>query len=202
MKKVLVSFTLVAPAEKVSYYRNVVAKFTGNALFPTPIIALADLNTAIDKFEAAILTARDGGHLAVSVMHDTELAIDKMFKGLAHYVDLIADGDETIILSAGFQATKDLAPRVKAPITANDGDHSGSVRINYKANERAGAYIIQWSKDKLPATDSDWEVLATVTQTTYVASNLVVGCYYYFRVAAVTPDGTTEFSEPIRKLVV
>ena len=50
MKKVLVSFTLVAPAEKVSYYRNVVAKFTGNALFPTPIISLADLNTALDKF--------------------------------------------------------------------------------------------------------------------------------------------------------
>jgi hypothetical protein len=44
--------------------------------------------------------------------------------------------------------------------------------------------------------------LATVTQTTYVVSNLVIGCYYYFRVAAVTPDGVTEFSEPVRKLVV
>ena len=202
MKKVLLSFTLIAPPEKASYYRNVVAKFTGNALFPTPIISLADLNTALDKFEADILAARDGGHLAVAVMHDSEIAIDKMFRSLAHYVDMIADGDETIILSAGFQASKDTAARVKSPLTAHDGDHSGTIKISYKANERAGAYIIQWSKDKLPATDSDWEVLATVTQTTYVVSNLVVGCYYYFRVAAVTPDGTTEFSEPIRKLVV
>ena len=202
MKKVLLSFTLIAPGEKASYYRNVVAKFTGNALFSTPIISLAALNTALDKFEADILAARDGGYLAVAVMHDSEIAIDKMFRSLAHYVDMIADGDETIILSAGFQASKDTAARVKAPITAHDGDHSGSVRINYKANERAGAYIIQWSKDGLPTTDSGWEVLATVTQTSYVVSNLVVGCYYYFRVAAVTPDGTTEFSEPVRKLVV
>ena len=202
MKKVLLSFTTIAAPEKASYYRNVVAKFTGNALFPTPIISLADLTIALDKFEAAILAARDGGHLAVAVMHDTEIAIDKMFRSLAHYVDMIADGDETIIISAGFQATKDIAPRVKSPITANDGDHSGSIKIIYKANERAGAYIIQWSKDALPSTESGWEVLATVTQTTYVLSNLVVGCYYYFRVAAVTPDGTTEFSEPVRKLVV
>jgi hypothetical protein len=125
-----------------------------------------------------------------------------MFNGLAHYVDLLADGDKTIIISAGFQATKVIAARIEAPITTNDGDHSGNVKINYKANERAGACIIQWSKDALPSTDSGWEVLATVTQTTYVVSNIVVGCYYYFRVAAVTPDGTSEFSEPIRKSVV
>ena len=115
---------------------------------------------------------------------------------------MIADGDETIILSAGYQASKDMAPRVKSPLTANDGDHSGSIKITYKAIDRAGSYIIQWSKDTLPTTESGWEVLASLTQTTYVLNNLVVGCYYYFRVAAVTPDGVTEFSEPIRKFVV
>ena len=118
MKKVLLSFTLIAHAEKASYYRNVVAKFTGNALFPTPIISLADLIAALDKFEADILAARDGGHLAVAVMHDSEIAIDKMFRSLAHYVDMIADGDETIIISAGFQTSKDTAARIKSPLTA------------------------------------------------------------------------------------
>jgi len=202
MKKVLLGFVQIAPPEKASYYRNVVSMVTGNVFFPTPIISLADLNTALDKFEADILAARDGGHLAVAVMHDSEIAIDKMFRGLAHYVDMIADGDETIILSAGFQATKDMAPRTKLPLSAIDGDHSGSIKITYKAMDRAASYIIEWSKDVLPTTESGWEVLASVTQTSYVLNNLVVGCYYYFRVAAVTPDGTTEFSEPIRKLVV
>ena len=202
MKKVLLSFIQITPPEKASYYRNVVTKVTGNPLFPTLIISLADLNAALDKFEADILAARDGGHLAVAVMHDSEIAIDKMFRALAHYVDMIADGDETIILSAGFQATKDLAPRVKSPLSAFDGDHSGSIKITYRAIDRAGSYIIQWSKDALPTTESGWEVLATVTQTTYMLNNLVVGCYYYFRVAAVTPDGVTDFSEPVRKFVV
>jgi len=202
MKKVLLSYIQFTPPVKASYYRNVVAKFTGNVLLPTPIPTLAEVVAALDKFEADIIAARDGGHLANAIMRDSEIALDKMFRSLAHYVERIADGDETIILSAGFQATKDLTSRIKAPLSAFDGDHSGSIKISYKANDRAGSYIIQWSKDALPTTDSGWEVLATVTQTTYVLNNLVVGCYYYFRVAAVTPDGVTEFSAPIRKLVV
>jgi len=202
MKKVLLSFIQIAPPAKASYYRNVVAKVTGNVLLPTPAPSLAEIRAALDKFEADILAARDGGHIPVAVMHDTETATDKMFRILAHYVESVADGDETIILSAGFQATKDLTPRVKLPLTARNGDHSGSVKLDYKADGRAGSYIIQWSKDALPTTESGWEVLATVTQTSYVLNNLVVGCYYYFRVAAVTPDGVTEFSAPIKKLVV
>jgi len=202
MKKVLLSFIQIAPPAKASYYRNVVAKVTGNVLLPNPIPSLADISAALDKFEADILAARDGGHLPIAVMHDTEIMIDKMFRSLAHYVERIADGDETIILSAGFQATKDVATRVKSPLTARDGDHSGSIKLDYKANERAGSYIIHWCKDALPTTESGWEVLAYVTQTSYVLHNLVVGSYYYFRVAAVTPDGVTEFSAPIKKLVV
>jgi len=202
MKKVLISFIQLAPPAKASYYRNVVAKITGNALLSNPTPSLAEIITVLDKFEADILAARDGGHIPTAVMHDTEIEMDKMFRSLAHYVEGAADGDETTILSAGFQATKDAATRVKLPLTARDGDHSGSIKLDYKANERAGSYIIHWSKDALPATDSDWEVLAIVTQTSYVLNNLVVGCYYYFRVASVTPDGITEFSAPIKKLVV
>lgn len=202
MKKVLLSFIQIAPPAKASYYRNVVAKVTDNALLPRPVPSLAEINAALEKFEADIIAARDGGHIPVAVMHDTETAIDKMFRILAHYVESVADGDETTILSAGFQATKDLTPRVKLPLTVRDGDHSGSVKLDYKANERAGSYIIQWSNDALPTTESGWEVLATVTQSTYELKNLIVGCYYYFRVAAVTPDGVTEFSAPVKKLVV
>jgi len=202
MKKVLLSFVQFVPPVKASYYRNVVAKVTANVFFPTPLVSIADLNTALDKFEAAILEARDGGHIPVAVLRDNEIAIDKMFRNLAHYIDMIADGDETVIVSSGFQATKDMSPRVKLPLTVLDGPHSGSVNFVYKANERAGSYIIQWSKDELPTTEGGWQVLATVTQSSYQHSGLVAGCYYYFRVAAVTPDGVTEFSAPVRKLVV
>lgn len=143
MKKVLLNFIQFPVTEKVSFYRNSVAKTTANALFPTPDISFAELTAALDQFEAAIVAARDGSHIAISALHDCELATDKKFRILAHYVDKIADGDETTILSAGFQASKDPATRNKMPLSAYDGSHSGSVIMDIKAIEKAGAYIIQ-----------------------------------------------------------
>ena len=99
MKKVLLSFTQVPVSEKVSYYRNVVAKIIGNILFLTPEIPVTELTAALDQFDAAIVAARDGSHIAVSALHDCEVATDKKFRILAHYVDKIADGDETKISS-------------------------------------------------------------------------------------------------------
>jgi hypothetical protein len=201
MKKVLLNFIQFPVVEKVSFYRNSVAKTTGNSLFPTPEISMAELTAALDQFDAAIVAARDGSHIAISALHDCELATDKKFRILAHYVDIIADGDETTILSAGFQASKEPAARNKLPLSAYDGSHSGSVIIDIKAIEKAGAYIIQIAEGAGPFVDSDWKIAAIVTQSRYELTGLIKGKVYSFRVAAVTPSGTTDFCAPVEKLV-
>ena len=201
MKKVLLNFIQFPVTDKVSFYRNSVAKTTGNALFPTPEISMADLTAALDLFEAAIVAASDGSHIAISALHDCELATDKKFRILAHYIDKIADGDETTILSAGFQASKDAATRNKMPLSAYDGSHSGSVILDSKAIEKAGAYIIQIAEGAGPFVESDWRIVAIVTQARYEVTGLIKGKVYSFRVAAVTPTGTTDYCAPVEKLV-
>ncbi|MGZ8162844.1 MAG: hypothetical protein ACXWTT_08260 [Methylobacter sp.] len=200
--KVLLDFIKLAVTEKVAFYRNIIAKLTNNPTYPTPDVSLADAKAAVDNFEAVILAARDGGHTAVSAMHDSEAATDAMFRILASYIDKTADGDETKILSSGFHESRQPVAQQKATLAVNDGSHSGSVKLIAKAIDKAGAYIWQYAKETLPAIESDWLAVATGTYSYYELSGLIVAARYYFRVAAVTSAGTTDFCAPVSKVVV
>jgi hypothetical protein len=97
-----------------------------NPHFPAPFIALNEAKLAVDKFEAAILASADGRRTAVSVMRDAEAAADSVFRALAGYVDLVADGNETIILSSGFDHCKQPVPHNKPVLEVVYGSVPGS----------------------------------------------------------------------------
>ncbi len=82
-----------------------------------------------------------------------------------------------------------------------DGIKSGSVDLDAKAVNKTGAYIFQMSKDKLPTSESEW-IITTTVYCSYTVEGLTPVCYYYFRVAAVTPAGILDFCAPVKKLVV
>lgn len=200
--KVVLDFIKLAIAEKIAFYRSVILSLTDNDTFPTPDAPLASAKTAVDSLESSFIAAKDGSRTAVSVMHDKEEAADAIFRTLAAYVDRIAAGDETKILSSGFHISKQPAPIQKATLTADDGINSGSVKLVAKAVDKAGAYIWQHAKDALPETDSQWIHSGTSTRCNYELSGLIVANKYFFRVAAVTPDGTSDFSAPVMKVVI
>jgi hypothetical protein len=200
--KVLFDFITFSVSVKLGFYRNVIIRLTNNPLFPEPYIALVKVTTSVDKFEAAIQAAKDGSHTAVSIMHDAEKAVDADFRILAHYVDQIADGDETKLLSSGFHPSKQPVPHQKPILAIFDGIHPGSAKLAAKAHEDGAAYIWQSVKGPLPTSESEWKLLGISTQATYEVEGLEVGVSYYFRVAVVTPAGTTEFCQPVLKLIV
>ena len=200
--KVLFDFISYSVTVKLAFYRNVISSLTDNPTFPNPYISLADVTATVDKFEAAILAASDGAHTAVLIMHDAEKAADTDFRILAHYVDQIADGDEIILSMSGFHPTKQPVPHQKPLLAVFDGSHPGSALLTAKAHDKAGAYIWQLVKGPLPTSESEWKLIAISTQASYEVEGLEVGVSYYFRVAVVTPEGTTEFCQPVLKLIV
>ena len=64
------------------------------------------------------------------------------------------------------------------------------------------AYIWQFGKGELPATEDGWQSLHIGTHSNHEADGLEVASYYYYRVAAITANGITEFFDPVVKLVV
>lgn len=188
--------------EKVIFYRNVIAKFKGNPHFPAPDISLSDASAAVDALERAIIAARDGGRTRISEMHDQEKLTDALFRNLAAYVNRIAAGDETTILSSGFHESKQPTYKPKAILIMVDGTHSGSVIFKGKAIPRAGAYLYQMAKGAIPLTEDGWILCGVSTRAEFELSGLDVMCVYYFRIAAITPEGLTDYSEPVSKIVI
>ncbi|WP_291125258.1 hypothetical protein [Flavobacterium sp. UBA6031] len=200
--KVLLDFIKLAVAEKIAFYRNVNTQLTDNATFPTPIVPLTEAKAAVDKMEASYLASKDGSRTAIAKLRVDEEAADEIFRSNATYVDRISDGEESKILSSGFHISKQPDPIQKAILAVEDGTNSGSVKLVARAVPKAGAYIWQYAKDSLPTDDSGWILAGTGTRSYYVLTGLTVAAKYYFRMAAVTPDGTTDFCSPLLKVIV
>ena len=200
--KVVVDFIQFSAAAKIVFDRNVLDKITNNPNFPTPDTPLTVVKTAVDKFESSYLAAQDGSRTAIAAMHSDEEVVDNHFRILAAYVDRIAAGDEVILLGSGFHLSKQPTPSTKATLTVADGAHSGSVKLIAKAVDKAGAYLWQYAKDAQPDTDAGWTLAATSTQSTYELSGLAVATKYYFRMAAITPSGQTDYTAAVLKVVV
>ena len=204
MKKITVvlDFIPYAVSEKVTFCRNVNDKLFGNALYPTPDVTLVDANAAVDALESAILAAKDGGHTAISAMHDAEKLVNEIYRKLANYVDRTAAGDDTSILSSGFHISKQPVITPKATLAAVDGEHSGSVRLVAKALLGAVAYLWQMAIDDAAGTGLVWIAIGSSTRANFEVSGLEVMKRYKFRFAAVTVDGTTDYCEPVSKIII
>lgn len=200
--KALLDFIQLPVVAKIAFYRSVLAHLTGNDTFSNPDASLVEVKTAIDALEAAYQATLDGSRTAVSAMHDAEDKADALFRILVAYVNRIADGNETQILSSGFHVSKQSGTVQKPELDAQNGDNSGSVWLVARAVDKAGAYIWQMVKDNLPASDDGWITIGHSTQSYYQVTGLTPGSKYYFRLTAITPTGQTDYTAPLIKIVV
>lgn len=200
--KVILDFVRYAIAEKIEFYRNIVARLTDNPFFPNPDESLADVKQAVDKLEAEFLASRDGGHTAIASMRSYEKVVDRLFHNLAAYVDRIANGDEVKILSSGFYLTKQPELPDKPELSVTDGAKSGCAKLNAKALANGGAYIWQIANDTLPLTEDGWTIVGYSTSANYEVTGLTAGSTNYFRIAIITTAGVTDYSAPVKKLII
>ena len=199
--KVLLDFIVLTLSVKITFYRNIIAALTDNILFSELDASLADAKTAVDALELSILNAADGSHTAKALMHAQAEVTDKTFRKLAASVDIMSDGNEASILSSGFRASKPLPARQKDTLTAKEGKNSGCVDLAGKAHEKGKAYIWQSAEEPLPGNEEVWIIIGHSTSASFSVCNLIVGKRYRFRFAAITPDGVTDYCEPVSRIV-
>jgi hypothetical protein len=200
--KVVLDFIKLSVAEEIAFFRSVISKLTGNETFPTPDVPLTDAKKAVDDLESSFIAAKDGSHTAVSLMHDNKEAAEVFFRSLAAYVDRNAAGDETKILSSGFHVSKQPVPAVRPEFSVELGEKSGSVLLRRQKVEGAHSYIWQSCKSENPGIESDWSTAMVTTQVSTEITGLTPLTKYWFRVAAVTIDGTGAFCDPIMQVVI
>ena len=201
--QVVVDFTRLSIPEKIDFFNNVLGHLANNPFYTTPDISLEEVQLSVDNLTLASLAAHDGSRVNTSLMHDAEVIAEKNFRILAAYVQRIADGDISKILSSGFHISQ-LQSAIQKPLLAiKDGPNSGSIIYVVKAVDKAGAYIWQYYEGETPpATEAEWVTAGHSTSATFQVDGLNKAKVYLFRFAAITITGTTDFSAPVSKVVL
>lgn len=195
--KPVLDFIEYQPAIKIAFYRNVVVQFTNNPLYDPPDVPLDTIKISIDLFEASLLASKDGSRTATAIMHDNERATDKLFRIVLNNVDRIADGNETTIISSGFNVSSQPVLHQKATLTVLDGSHSGSAKLIAKADPDGTAY--DWQMRVQGTTE--WIHIKTTSYASCEVDGLTPSTFVEFRFAVISRKGTSDYCAPVVKLI-
>lgn len=190
--------------ELAPFASGVLDSMTDNPLFPNPSPTLAVFKTILDTYISALVKAEQGTKAATAAKNNARISLEDLLKKESSYVQIASDGDETAILSSGFQVNKKPAPVGELPkpqnVKVEVGSNKGCVTISCNAIKGARAYQYEYSK--LPITaDTTW--VDVVTTRSYAdVSSLESGKEYGFRVAGVGTDPNRVWSDVIASFVI
>jgi len=193
-------FDLSTPIpEKMGRVADIISSMTGNPDFPTPSPDLALVQTALDELAAAYQKGLDKSLTAKADQRAKNLALNELIRPLRDYVNGVAQGDENIVLSSGFEASKVPSPVGPMPqvliLSAKGGDGDGTVRLRWKSVYGAKNYVVE-----MGINDSNYAPIAYPSAANVVVEDLTIGGFYWFRVAANGAAGLGPFSDAYKAL--
>lgn len=193
--------------QKLQRTQDIIDKMGMNiTTFPTPSPPLADVQLAKDNLEKAYTIALDGGRTAKGEQRQMNDNLNNALRPLRDYVNEVANGDEVIVLKSGFGISKLPSPVGAMPVVVirtgigahgegNDGDGSGSVKLRWSPVYGAKSYIVQQSADGVV-----FEAVQYPTKASALITQLEVGRFYWFRVAANGAQGLGSFGPAMKVL--
>ncbi|MEI6122151.1 MAG: hypothetical protein WCQ95_00845 [Bacteroidota bacterium] len=197
LRKLIFSFVRYSVDKLIVFSRSVVDKMTGNPNFTTPSPKLVDVTAAIDDVEDKAALAQGGSKLDHSNLKNSKKSLLELLRKLAKYVDVTADDDEGIIISSGFELSKEPEASQRDDFWILAGMSPGEFLIGCVAYPKAVSYLWQVSADdKLPVSDSAW-LFAGVSKQRKTYLSGTPDTKRWFRVRPLTKAGLMPASKPI-----
>ncbi len=159
---------------------------TDNPAFTEPQPTLATLKSCSEKFSNALTEAASGSKEAIVRKNDVRTELEGVLKHLAGYVQIVSQGDEALILSAGFDVRKKPSPvgilEKPKSLTVRPGKNSGSVELISSIVPNARFYIFEYVEAPI-GDGSRWQQVVH-TRHNLLLEGLESRKEYAFRVAA------------------
>jgi hypothetical protein len=203
MTKTISTFSKYTDGGFESKTHTIISSITGNAYFPTPVPAIATVQVAADTYSAALIKASTGNRSDIAFKNEKREELTGLLRSLSTYVNLTANGDRTMLLSSGFDVTKEREPVVIAKpenLKVENGNSSGELAVSVAAVKGAYAYLHEYTTDVTMAP-GNW-VSTPGTTSKGLFSNLNPGTKYYCRVGAVGSNGQLLYSDAVARIVV
>jgi hypothetical protein len=195
--KILYDFVMFAVSFLIEFARNTVTMMTGNPSFTTPFVPLAQITSAVNDLEAKFNIALNGGKEQKAVMRLAVKALIALLRKQAAYVNLIASGVDSVILSAGFHVAQQPMSKLLPDFIVIHGKNSGEAFAKHKSVKGAKSYVWQRASDPMPGSDSGWAYVGFTTKCKFTDTGLIPGTKHWYRVAWITKEGLSTWSAPM-----
>lgn len=179
--------------------RHIETEMDGNAYFPTPQPTLLALAAKRGELEAAISRAATGDKTSITIRNGVYEEMVNMLKSLAKYVSMAADGNETAIVSSGFEVRSNrTAPgTVTRPgdLVVTRSESEGEVKATWKKVKFGKSYIVEVTTTDPTLPETKWEKVGFPTNTRFTHENLTPGTRYWYRVRTVGSVNMSGYSD-------
>jgi len=211
--RLIVSFHHHSEAQFQAKVGFIINQLTGNSHYPEPwvpqVSSLAQLNDALNNYRLLYTdgTARDTARTrARNAARET---LEAMLHQLASYLELMAQGDATMLESTGYDLRRATvrSPVNNEPLPAPSdfrvtrGRVSGTLEVHMARQSGAMSYEVSISQgDGSPSGDWQHAIIA-VSGMRIVLEGLPPGEFFWVRARGISSKGPGMWTEPIRLMV-
>jgi hypothetical protein len=194
--KTSLAFASLNPEGLSAFAQNVIDGMTGNPAFPTPLVPIADLQTALTTFNAKLAASLNGGRLEMAERDAAAAALTLLLRQEAAYVQGVAGLNLAMLLSSGFKSTntnRTPIPLPKPEIDRIDNPGSAQLQVRVKPVPTARAYEVRMSYN-----GGSFQVVGIFTQSRILLENLTPGTVYVVQARAIGGStGSSDWSDPV-----
>ncbi len=198
MKKPTTNFRELDAAQLIQFAEEIVTKMgQHDDIFVTPTPALATLSAITQTYRESAAEAAFNDRRAISFRNEQRKELEYVISELAKYVDTVARGNETTILSAGFIPSKD---RVLDNSWNPKADHlqvfpvglgTSRIKIRVAPWKKARYYQYEYRKK---GVDEPWSRLLS-TKSIAIVENMEPFQEYEFRATYLGKDINPNYSD-------
>ena len=203
-KKALIDFSRYRDNDLFVKGTHIYDSLDGNLSFPGLAPKLPNLQTVLDEYSPALAAADGGSKLDIAVKNEKRAALIEVLREIGDDVNDEADGDETKIVSSGYDMSKEKEPIGTLPppedMDLEFGADPGEMIVKLPAPPREADYLVLFAQDPMPADDRDWHQQFSTTSKIEL-SGLESGKKYWFKGSYVTSTKEYNFTPPQSRII-
>jgi hypothetical protein len=189
----------LSPVQLLALTNNVLAKMTGNPVFASPAVPLANLQAVATAYKAAIEEATAGSRQSKLRRDDLTRQLRALLSTQADYVRTVCGGDRTKLESSGFELAKQREPigipGISKELQVRMTGRTKEVELVWRSVHGAHGYQV-WMTSQDPANGGTWQAVGYTTRVRHVITELESYRAYWFCVSAIGTAGEGMRSDP------
>lgn len=181
---------------------NILQSMENNPNFTNPVPPLDTIRQLLSKYDQALREAASKNTVSIAIKNETRKKLEHELGRLAYYVMFVADDEEAILISSGYDLVKKpSALKIEHPgsVTLRSGISSGELVSSVKAVKGTKYYLHEITPDPM-TEDSIWQV-NNCSRCKFTFKKLKPGQMYWVRVAALGTGLQKAYSYPGYKYV-